>query len=126
MKPGREVNRTLATNWMSVPFDTTVHYIAVHLHPFAESLELLDLTTGNTIFHSQVRNTPERIGLEHVEYFSSPEGIRVYKGHEYELVSVYNNTTDVDQDSMAVMFLYMLDKELQETNITRLSAKRNP
>ena len=125
VKPGREENRTLVTNWMSLPFDTTVHYIAVHLHPFAESLELRDLTTGKKVFQSQVRNTPERIGLEHVQYFSSAEGIAVYKDHEYELVSVYNNTTDVDQDSMAVMLLYLLDKELQEKNITRLAAQRD-
>ena len=125
VKPGREVNRTLATTWMQLPFDTTVHYIGVHLHPFAESLELRDLTTGKTVFKSKVRGTPEHIGIEHVEYFSSPEGISVYTGHEYELVSTYNNTTDVDQDSMAVMFLYLLDKELQKTNLARLTQSRN-
>ena len=68
---------------------------------------------------------PEAIGIEHVEYFSSPEGLSVYKGHEYELVSTYNNSTDVDQDSMAVMFLYLLDKELLTTNLARLAQGRN-
>ena len=38
--PGRQENRTLVTEWLNLRFDTTVHYIAVHLHPFAESLEL--------------------------------------------------------------------------------------
>ena len=125
VKPGREVNRTLATTWMQLPFDTSVHYIGVHLHPFAESLELRDLTTGKTVFKSEVRGPRERVGIEHVEYFSSPEGISVFEGHEYELVSPYNNSTEVDQDSMAVMFLYLLEKELLKTNLARLARSRN-
>ncbi len=119
------MNRTLATTWMQLPFDTSVHYIGVHLHPFAESLELRDLTTGKTVFKSEVRGPRERVGIEHVEYFSSPEGISVFEGHEYELVSPYNNSTEVDQDSMAVMFLYLLEKELLKTNLARLAQSRN-
>ncbi len=110
--PGREVNRTLVTHLMRVPYDTTVHYIAVHLHPFAESLELRDLTAGKTLFKSQAENLEDRIGLAHVDYLSSPEGIEVFADHEYEMVSVYNNTTDEDQDSMAVMYMYLFDREL--------------
>jgi hypothetical protein len=109
--PGREVNRTLVTGWMDLPYDTTVHHIAVHLHPFAESLELRDLTSGETLYLSRATGPPLGIGLEHVDSFSSEEGIPVYKDHEYELVSVYNNTTDEVQDSMAVMFLYLFDRE---------------
>jgi len=110
VQPGREENHTLVTEILGLPYDTTVHYIAVHLHPFAESLELRDLTTGETVFRSNARQLEGRIGLEAVEYFSSPEGIKLHKSHEYELVSVYENTTDEVQDSMAVMLLYLLDK----------------
>lgn len=110
VKPGREVNRTPVTRIMAVPYDTTVHYIAVHLHPLAQSLELIDKTTGLTVFKSKARNAVGKLGLEHVEAFSSVEGLPVYKDHEYELVSVYENTTGEPQDSMAVMYLYMLDK----------------
>ena len=109
--PGREVNHSLVTRFMSIPYDTTVHYIAVHLHPFATSLELRDLTADSVVFRSHARGPEVGIGLEHVETFSSEEGIRVYADHEYELVSVYENTTDQVQDSMAVMFLYLLDQE---------------
>lgn len=124
VKPGRQVNRTLATTWMNLPFDTTIHYIAVHLHPFAESLELRDLTAGTTVFKSTVRSPFDRIGIDHVESFSSEEGIKVFRDHEYELISVYNNTTNEDQDSMAVMFLYLLDTELQEKNVATLLSAR--
>jgi hypothetical protein len=114
VKPGREVNRTLATHFMALPYDTTIHAIAVHLHPFAESLELRDLTTDTTVFKSRVRPADGKIGIDAVESYSSAEGIPVFKDHEYELVSIYNNTSGVDQDSMAVMFLYVLDKEFQK------------
>ncbi len=113
VEPGREVNRTLVTHLMQVPFETEVHYIAVHLHPFAESLELRDLTAGTTLFRSKARGFADRIGLAAVDYFSSAEGLTLYPDHEYEMVSVYNNTTEQPQDSMAVMYLYLLDRDFE-------------
>ncbi len=113
VKPGREERRTLVTKIMSLPYDTTIHYIAVHLHPFAESLELRDLTTQKSLFKSRARAPRTGVGLEHVDSFSSAAGIPVYRGRHYEIVSVYNNTTPADQDSMAVMYLYLLDKDFQ-------------
>jgi hypothetical protein len=117
VKPGREVNRTLATKFMNLPYDTTIHYVAVHLHPFAESVELRDLTTGKTVFKSKTRLAKHKIGIEEVEYFSSDKGIPLYKDHEYQVVSVYNNTTDQDQDAMVSIFIYVLDKEFQKAAI---------
>ena len=114
VKPGREVNRTLITKLMQVPYDTTLHYIAVHLHPFAESLELRDLTLDKSLFLSKAENFEDKIGLSRVDYFSSPEGVPIYKNHDYEIVSVYNNTTDQDQDSMAVMYVYLRDLEFEK------------
>lgn len=111
--PGRQVNHTLVTHLMQVPYETTIHYIAVHLHPFAESLSLNDLTTGETLFASRAENFPDKIGLARVDSFSSVEGIRIYPDHEYELVSVYDNVTAEPQDSMAVMYIYLRDQELE-------------
>ncbi|MEM6789217.1 MAG: hypothetical protein AAF928_17350 [Myxococcota bacterium] len=110
VKPGREENRSIVTKFLQLQFDTTIHYIAVHLHPFAESLELIDKTAGKTVFKAKTRQREGAIGLEHIDYFSSPEGLPLYADHEYELVSVYNNTTDEDHDSMAVMYLYVHDR----------------
>jgi cyclophilin family peptidyl-prolyl cis-trans isomerase len=109
--PGRQVNSTLVTKILNLPYDTTAHYIAVHLHPFAESLELKDLSTGEVVFEGEAENLENRIGLKRVQYFSSTEGIPFYSDHEYQLTSVYNNTTDADQDSMAVLLLYLKDKK---------------
>jgi hypothetical protein len=113
VKPGREVNRTLVSKLMALPYDTRVHYIAVHLHPFAESLELVDLTTKKTVFRSSAQGFPDKVGLDRVEHYASPEGTPLFKNHEYQMISVYNNTTAKDQDSMAVMYLYVLDKSFR-------------
>lgn len=112
--PGRQVNHTLVTRLMQVPFETTVHYIAVHLHPFAESLTLRDLTDDRVLFESRAENFPDRVGLAKVDAYSSREGLLIYPDHEYELVSVYNNTSGETQDSMAVMYLYLRDRGLEK------------
>src|SRR4029077_43289 len=115
VKPGREENHTLVTKLLDLPYDTTLHYVAVHLHPFAESVELRDLTGGTTVFKSNARQVPDRVGLAEVEYLSSAEGIPLYKDHQYEVTSVYDNTSGVDQDAMATMFLYLAVKDLDLT-----------
>jgi hypothetical protein len=115
--PGREVNHTRVTPKLRLPYDTTVHAIAVHLHPFAESLALRDLTTNETLFESRARQAEEGIGLSHVETFTSQEGFRLHADHEYELVSVYDNTSGRDQDSMAVMYLYVLSPDLHSGDL---------
>ncbi|MEM9553008.1 MAG: hypothetical protein AAGC60_02030 [Acidobacteriota bacterium] len=112
--PGRQVNETLVTELLRVPYETTIHYIAVHLHPFAESLTLRNLTTGEVLFESRAQNFDDKIGLAHVDAFSSVEGVRIDPDHEYQLVSVYENTSGAEQDSMAVMYIYLRDHETEE------------
>jgi hypothetical protein len=119
VKRGHEERHTLITPMMRVPYDTSIHYIGVHLHPFAASLELRDLTTGKTVFKSRARGPKEGIGLSHVDALSSAQGIPVYKGHEYELVSVYENTSPVEQDAMATMFFYLEDKAFKKPAVAQ-------
>ncbi|MEM8932954.1 MAG: hypothetical protein AAGE94_17345, partial [Acidobacteriota bacterium] len=111
--PGRQENRTLVTHLMQVPYETTLHYIAVHLHPFAESLTLHDRTTGEVLFTSRATNFDDKIGLREVEAFSSIEGVTLKPDHDYELVSIYDNTSGAMQDSMAVMYLYLRDQTME-------------
>jgi len=118
--PGREVRHTLVTDVLNVPFETRLHYIGAHMHPFAESLALRDLTTGETLFTAHTRAPAEGIGLAQVDHYSSPEGLPLHPDHEYELVSVYDNPTDSDKDAMAVFFLYFHDREAAQ----RLDAVR--
>lgn len=126
VEPGREVNRTRVTTLLALEDDTRVHFVSVHLHPFAESVELRDLTDDVTVFRSEATNHTDRVGLANVTTYSSAEGFPVYADHEYEMVSVYNNTSGVDQDSMAVLYLYMVDTEFtaEKRREMRLAAGR--
>ncbi len=118
VKPGREVNHTNVTKYLNMPYDTTLHYVAVHLHPFAESLELYDLTAKKTIFKSKARGFKDKIGLAYVDTYSSRSGVPLFKDHEYDIISTYNNTTSSDKDSMAVMLLFALDKNFKKPAVT--------
>lgn len=118
VEPGREVNHTNITAYLALQEDIKVHYVAVHLHPFAESLELRDLTTNKAVFKGLVRPSKGRIGIEHIDHYSSVEGFTLKQGHEYSLISVYNNTSGEPVDSMAVMYLYAQVKDF-EANRTR-------
>jgi len=114
VEPGEEINRTNVTRFFNLPYDTTAHYIAVHLHPWAKSLELRDLTTNTSMYLANVTAAEGRVGIDRVQYYSSPEGISFKKGHEYEVVSVYNNTGTENADSMAVMYLYLKDRRFKK------------
>ncbi|HEU4520608.1 MAG TPA: peptidylprolyl isomerase [Thermoanaerobaculia bacterium] len=109
--PGRQVNHSDVSWFMGLPYDTKLHYAAVHLHPFAESLTLRDVTADKTIFTAKAKNPENRVGLDHVDTFLSREGVMLYKDHEYELISVYNNPTEETHDSMASVFFGFADKE---------------
>jgi hypothetical protein len=108
--PGRHVYRyRLGRLDATIPFDTRAHYIASHLHPYGESLELIDLTTGQSVFKAIASNYPDRVAVQNITHYSSREGIPIYGQHEYEIVAVYDNPTGEDVDSMAVMYLYLHD-----------------
>src|SRR5262249_10503057 len=53
----------------------------------------------------------------------SEEGIPLIKGHRYELVSVYNNTSGIDQDSMASMFFGLADPEFVKPTKAELAMR---
>jgi hypothetical protein len=107
MPPGRSVNHTRVTEMIRLRYDTNLHYIAVHMHPFAETIELRDVTTGETVYKSHATNEKKKIGLANLEYFGSEEGLPLYADHEYEIIDTYNNTSGEMQDAMASMFLYI-------------------
>jgi hypothetical protein len=109
--PGRQVNTSDITWFLRLPFDTKLHYAAVHLHPFAESLSVRDVTSGMTVLRSRAMNPKQGIGLTQVDTLTSVDGIPLYRDHQYELVSVYNNTSGANADSMASVFLGLDDPE---------------
>ncbi len=121
--PGRQVNRSDVTWFMNLTFDTRLHYAAVHLHPFASELIFRDATTNSEIFRSKATNPMVGIGLTRVERFTSPEGVPLYKSHKYEIVSVYDNPTKENADSMASVFLGLDDVEFIKPTPAQLTSR---
>ena len=123
--PGRQVNHSDITWFMNLPYDTRLHYAAVHLHPYAREIILRDTTTGSVVFRSRATNPMSGTGLTHVERFTSVDGVPLYKSHKYEVVSIYENTTMENADSMASLFLGLDDPEFtrrSDDELTRRSA----
>lgn len=110
--PGKQVNHSDITWFMNLQYDTHLRYAAVHLHPFARSLEMRDMTTGKTVFLAKAQNPANGIGLTHVDEFTSAEGVPIEHAHKYSLISTYDNPTNANADSMASVFLGLDDPEI--------------
>ena len=87
--------------------DGMIHFIKIHLHPYGESVSLIDKATGEEVWKGYARNHPERAHLLGVDSYSSTTGIPIYKSRAYELITIYDNPTDQPIDAMAVMRLYV-------------------
>jgi hypothetical protein len=90
-----------------IPIDTTAHYISVHMHDYAKSLELHDATTGETVFKAMCKPTDDGRGLAETTFYSSETGLKVYKDHEYRVISESDNTSTKDQAATAFIVVYL-------------------
>jgi len=108
VKPGQEERITDVGSIF--PFDTTVHYISVHVHPGAELFQIRDLDQERTLFEARGEQLQQGLGLDRISHFSSPEGIPVFRDHRYQLRVTYRNQGNSPQSAMAFMFCYILDK----------------
>jgi hypothetical protein len=110
--PGHHIYKTEITQQLNLPFDTTVHYATIHVHPFARAMELRDLTTGKIVFHLNSQDWTDRVGVARVDEFKSIEGVPIFRSHRYELTAEYENTSNANTDAMAILYLYLLEKDL--------------
>ena len=96
---------------VSLGFDGRIHFMGTHVHPFAESLELHNLTSGERVWKgSSVSGDTEK--MTGFEVYSSADGYPVRSADVFRLTSVYNNSTESPIDAMAGLFiLYSLDSE---------------
>ncbi|MBL4663756.1 MAG: hypothetical protein JKY22_09445 [Flavobacteriaceae bacterium] len=84
--------------------DTTIHAMAAHLHPGAETFILYDTTEDKPVYVFNCENYTNKVGLKNVPSYSSEEGILLKADHSYKLIlETYNPSTDF-RDMMAVLF----------------------
>lgn len=92
--------------------EVQVHFIRIHLHPYGESVELINETTGELVWKGTAKTHEERAELLHVDTYSSKTGIRFNPKHKYKIRTVYKNTTDYTVNAMSNVRLYIADKEI--------------
>ena len=105
--PGRHEYASVVDKTSGLHAGGTVHYIKLHLHPYGESISLFDKTAGRALWTGNVKTRADRVLLTDVDYYSSTDGIRIDPAHDYEVRTVYNNTTGSLIDAMAVLRVYM-------------------
>ncbi|RAR51116.1 hypothetical protein [Flavobacterium lacus] len=111
---GKNTYRSGINHQLEIKDSLRLHAAAIHVHPFATRIMLLNKTTQKPVFVSEVTNHKNSIGLTNIENFTSKEGIWLYANQEYEIVLEVNNTSKEDQDMMGSMFLFFYDKEMDE------------
>lgn len=89
-----------------VPVDSTVHYGLVHLHNYATYMKLTDLTDGKVLWETRVVNEPGTSQIAKIPAYSSVTGFPLYKSHQYEIETLYDNTSGGPVDAMAMMYLF--------------------
>ncbi|MBD81253.1 MAG: hypothetical protein CL840_20215 [Crocinitomicaceae bacterium] len=107
ISPGTEMLRFEATKMLNLSEDKMLYYATAHVHPYCEYLELYDITDSRTVFRTEMKSIPDKIGLEYITDFTSEEGLLLSKDHRYELVSSYNNVGDDTLSAMSVLYLYL-------------------
>ena len=111
--PGEHEYRTLVSPQLVFKEPTTLHYATAHLHPFAETLSLYDLTDGRQIISFSAESFADRLGIARIDEYSSSDGIKIDPEHSYELRARYRNTTAKAIDAMAILYLYLRANEFQ-------------
>lgn len=113
--PGRHTYAFDVSDQLRLNFNTTLHYATGHLHPLGEMLALRNKTTGETILEIRSKDYADKRGVEQMQEFSFPEGLKINKDHAYELVTTYNNPTQKPTDVMAIVYMYLLDRNFDRT-----------
>lgn len=107
---GLQELKTDVSRMLDLTKDTKIHMIGVHLHPFAEGLELWDITADQMLYAAEIDKDTSNFSFDRINYYSNFEGISVFKNHQYELRSRYNCTdSSAVHTAMAVMYLYLAD-----------------
>jgi cyclophilin family peptidyl-prolyl cis-trans isomerase len=91
------------------------HLIWSHVHPLCTEFSLVNLDANgqaNNLYTATCRSrTSPGVQLEHIDLFSSSQGIRLAANRPYELEIKYDNPTKAGLDSMATMGIFCEDNE---------------
>jgi hypothetical protein len=86
-------------------FEGRIHFMGTHIHPYAESMALYNVTRDELVWKGSAQNNAAGETSD-MEVFSSIEGYPVHAGETYKFVSTYNNPTEDFIDAMAGIFIF--------------------
>ena len=124
--PGIHIYRSDVSNQFKLPYATRAYYVTGHLHPYAKSLQLIDLETKEVLFDIKSKDFKDKIGVEEMSEVISQEGVLIKPDGRYELVTTYNNTTDKPIDAMAILYLYLAENPHLEVDRAKKTAQNQP
>ena len=99
---------------LRLPYDTHAHYITAPLRPHADSVELRDLSTGETAYDSARDAGDEATKTEGVSYFSGADGVALLKERSYLLVNHDDEAAMEEPDTTSAVLLYLRDKQYKK------------
>jgi hypothetical protein len=88
-----------------LPFDGRIHFIGAHIHPYAEAIELFNVTRKERVWKGS-RQSDAANKMVGMGVYSSSQGYAVHAGDSFRLSSVYGNPTRSDIDAMAAVFFF--------------------
>lgn len=107
--------RTLVTQQLQLPDDTTLHYATAELLPHARRIELRDRTGQRALVTLEVSQRHPFGTLAQVPVFSSAQGVPMLANHQYELLATYEGPAGAP--ASATMWLYLRDKKLNVSEL---------
>ena len=101
--PGRD-ERHLS---FEMPFDCRIHLVGAHVHPYATSMELYNVSRQEAVW---IGTHGKQEGTNSLGVYSSRDGYRVRAGETFRITSVYDNPTAAPIDAMAGLFIFYSDE----------------
>jgi len=102
--PGTSVESTDLT----LPAGHTIHVIGTHIHPYGQSIELVNTQRHETVWKA-VGTRGADGKLVSMPLYSDSAGYPIKPGDRFELIATYNNPTQHLVDAMAGVFILYSD-----------------
>ena len=101
-------NRHERQTTFDLPFAGRIHFMGTHIHPYAESMEVFDVSQGRSVWRGKPAAQLDG-GRNTMDTYSSVVGYPVHAGDTFRVTSVYNNPTSDKIDAMAAVFFFYSD-----------------
>ena len=93
-----------------IPYAGVIHAMGVHIHPYGREIKLINKSRGETVW-SSVGTVGADGQLIEMPFYSNTEGYPFSPEDRFAIRAKYFNTTDVEQDAMAGLFIFFATED---------------